>query len=81
MNPEFAPCVLYVLQSRRGKRGLRTRRDQWFTECVFLTRTEAERFAKDYKRRFFHGWRVEPVAAAGELVKRLANTNTESRAA
>jgi hypothetical protein len=66
------PRFVYLLESRIGRRGKRTRRDHWQAEAAFATPGEAEAFARANERLYFHGWRVTRVAAEGPLRQALA---------
>jgi hypothetical protein len=70
-DPSAEP-VVYLLQSRIGKRGKRTKKDHWHTEGAFLTHLEAECAGLEREHLFWNGWRVYGVLAAGKLAKRLA---------
>lgn len=63
--------VVYILQSRIGRRGKRTKRDHWQTEGAYLTPSEAEAFARAHKHWYFHGWRVSAVPASESLARRI----------
>lgn len=45
--------------------------ETWHTESVWLTRYEAERFAKATEYRCQFGWRVYCISACGELAETL----------
>lgn len=45
--------------------------ETWETDCVFLTRQEAEEYGRVRSYNYRDGWRVYSVPCSGELVKAL----------
>jgi hypothetical protein len=45
--------------------------EQWTTESVWLTRPEAEDYAKKHEHSYQFGWRVHCLSASGELAEIL----------
>jgi hypothetical protein len=62
---------VYLVLSRRRRRGVRSAADQWFVEGVFLTAAEADAHGRANERFYFHGWRVLGAAAGGRLAALL----------
>lgn len=48
--------------------------EEWKIEGVWLSREEAEEFAKSHAYRFRHGWRVYGVCSDGELAELIKAT-------
>lgn len=63
-NYDITRDPIYLLQRKIG-------RNNWFTESVWLTRKEAEDFAKRHEYRWPRGWQVYCTCAEGELAKAL----------
>lgn len=74
MRPDFSErCykestrdVIFLLQTRANKKS-----NYWRTEGVWLSREEAEAFAKATEYNFPNGWRVYGTCANGELAQLL----------
>jgi hypothetical protein len=65
-------AFVYLVESRIGRRGLRTRRDHWRAEAAYLTLAEAEAAGRASAHRYGRGWRVTRVESRGELARLLA---------